>query len=82
MRIAIVGAGAIGAFVGAMLARSGADVHLVARGAHLDAMRRSGVRVISESGDLTVNLPATDDPAEIGLVDFIFLGLKAVSYTI
>jgi 2-dehydropantoate 2-reductase len=80
MRVAVVGAGAIGAYVGAALARGGADVHLVARGAHLEAMQRDGVRVISSRGDFTAHPPATDDPKEIGPVDIVFLGLKANSY--
>jgi 2-dehydropantoate 2-reductase len=55
-------------------------VHLVARGAHLDAMRRDGVQVRSDRGDFTARPPVTDDPAAIGPVDVIFLGLKAYSY--
>jgi 2-dehydropantoate 2-reductase len=80
MRIAVVGAGAIGAFVGACLARGGTETHLVARGAHLEAMRRDGVRVVGPAGDFHVDLHATDDPREIGPVDVVFLGLKAYSY--
>ena len=80
MRVAVVGAGAIGAYVGASLARGGADVHLVARGDHLEAMRRDGVQVLSRRGDFTAHPPATDDPSEIGQVDIVFLGLKAHSY--
>ena len=80
MRIAVVGAGAIGGYVGAALHRGGADVHLVARGANLAAIREHGVRVLSERGDFTAHAPATDDPAEIGPVDVVFLGLKAYQY--
>jgi 2-dehydropantoate 2-reductase len=80
MRIAVLGAGAIGAYVGAALARGGADVNVVARGANLAAMRRDGIRVLSPRGDFTVAVPATDDPREIGPVDAVFLGLKANSY--
>jgi 2-dehydropantoate 2-reductase len=75
-----VGAGAIGAYVGAALHRGGADVHLLARGEHLAAMRRDGVTVRSPRGDFRASPPATDDPAEIGPVDIVFLGLKAYSY--
>jgi 2-dehydropantoate 2-reductase len=78
--MAVVGAGAIGAYVGASLARGGGDVHLVARGPHLEAMRRDGVQVFSPRGDFTAHPPATDDPSEIGPVDVVFLGLKAHSY--
>jgi 2-dehydropantoate 2-reductase len=80
MRVAVLGAGAIGAYVGAALARGGTDVHLVARGAHLDALRRDGVRVLSPRGDFAARPPATADPNEIGPVDVVFLGLKANSY--
>ncbi|WNZ07517.1 2-dehydropantoate 2-reductase [Streptomyces sp. 11x1] len=80
MKVAVLGAGAIGAYVGAALHRAGADTHLVARGPHLAAMRRDGVRVLSSRGDFTARAHATDDPAEIGPVDFVFLGLKANSY--
>ncbi len=80
MRIAVVGAGAIGGYVGAALHRGGADVSLVARGPHLEAIRADGIEVRSPRGDFTAHPPATDDPAEIGPVDVIFLGLKAYSY--
>jgi 2-dehydropantoate 2-reductase len=80
MKVAVVGAGAIGAYVGAALARGGADVHLVARGANLHAMRSEGIRVRSPRGDFAARAPATDDPREIGPVDVVFLGLKANAY--
>jgi 2-dehydropantoate 2-reductase len=80
MRIAVLGAGAIGAYVGAALARGGADVHVIARGANLEAMRRDGIRVNSARGDFAASLPATDDPREVGPVDVVFLGLKANAY--
>ena len=80
MKVAVLGAGAIGAFVGAALARGGAEVSLIARGAQLAALRANGVTVLSPRGDFREHLPATDDPAEIGPVDVVFLGLKAYSY--
>jgi 2-dehydropantoate 2-reductase len=80
MRIAVLGAGAIGAYVGAALARGGTEVHLIARGANLEALRERGVKVRSERGDFEAHPPATDDSREIGPVDFVFLGLKAHSY--
>jgi len=80
MKVAVLGAGAIGAYVGAALHRAGTDVHLVARGEHLAAIRAHGVQVTSPRGDFSARTPATDDPAEIGPVDFVFLGLKANSY--
>lgn len=80
MRVAVLGAGAIGAYVGAALARGGAEVALVARGAHLAAMQRDGVQVHSPRGDFAARVQATADPTEIGPVDVVFLGLKANSY--
>jgi 2-dehydropantoate 2-reductase len=80
MRIAVLGAGAIGAYVGAALARGGTEVHLIARGDHLEALRRGGVRVRSPRGDFEAHPPATDDSREVGPVDFVFIGLKAHSY--
>ena len=80
MKVAVVGAGAIGAYVGAALHRAGADVHLIARGPHLAAMKQDGVQVLSPRGDFTARVHATDDPAAIGPVDYVFLGLKANSY--
>ncbi|MBE8476320.1 2-dehydropantoate 2-reductase [Streptomyces justiciae] len=80
MKVAVLGAGAIGAYVGAALHRAGADVHLIARGPHLAAMRQHGVQIHSPRGDFTAKAHATDDPTEIGPVDYVFLGLKATSY--
>ncbi|MEE6258821.1 2-dehydropantoate 2-reductase [Plantactinospora sonchi] len=80
MRVAVLGAGAIGAYVGASLCRAGVDVHLIARGAHLAALRTRGVRVLSPRGDFAAHPHATDNPAEVGPVDYVFLGLKAHSY--
>ncbi|WP_151770204.1 2-dehydropantoate 2-reductase [Streptomyces abyssomicinicus] len=80
MKVAVLGAGAIGAYVGAALHRAGVDVRLIARGPHLAALRQDGVRVLSPRGDFAARTPATDDPAEVGPVDYVFLGLKANSY--
>jgi 2-dehydropantoate 2-reductase len=79
MRFAILGAGAIGAYVGAALSRGGADVTLIARGAHLAAMRSGGVRVLSPRGDFTAHPPATDDLAAVADADVVFVALKAYS---
>jgi len=81
MKFAVVGAGAVGAFVGAMLARSGEDVTLIARGAHLRAMQQNGVRVRGSLGEFVVPVPATNDPAGAGEVDVVLLALKAHSLT-
>ncbi len=65
MKVAVLGAGAIGANVGAALHRAGADVHLIARGPNLAAMRQHGVRVFSPRGEFAARAHATSDPAEI-----------------
>ncbi|MGB3439769.1 MAG: 2-dehydropantoate 2-reductase [Actinophytocola sp.] len=80
MKVAVLGAGAIGAYVGAALHRAGVEVHLIARGPHLQKIRESGVRVVSPRGDFEARPNATDDPAEVGPVDHVFLGLKANRY--
>jgi 2-dehydropantoate 2-reductase len=71
VKVAVLGAGAIGAYVGAALARGGTEVHLVARGAHLEAMRAHGVQILSPRGDFVVHPHATDDPDDIGPVDVV-----------
>jgi 2-dehydropantoate 2-reductase len=80
MKVAVVGAGAIGAYVGAALCRAGVEVHLVARGPHLAALRANGVRVFSPRGDFAAHPHATDDPTAIGPVDHVVLGVKANAY--
>ncbi len=77
MKIAVYGAGGVGGYFGGRLARAGADVHLVARGEHLDAIRRDGLRVESVHGDFEVDLPATDDPASIGPCDVVLVTVKS-----
>jgi 2-dehydropantoate 2-reductase len=81
MRFAVVGAGAIGAFAGAMLSKAGEDVTLIARGAHLRAMQEHGVRVRGEAGEFEARPATTDDPAAVGQVDVVLLALKAHSLT-
>ncbi len=77
MRIAVMGTGAIGGYVGARLATTGAEVVFIARGAHLAAIREAGLKVTSPLGDLHINpATATDDPAEVGPVDMVLLGVK------
>lgn len=76
MKIAIIGAGAVGGYYGALLSRAGADVSFVARGAHRDAIRANGLRIIGVQGDFTVQLPAEDDPSKIGPVDVVILTVK------
>ena len=79
MRIAILGAGATGGFLGARLTKSGADVVLIARGPHLQAMREAGLRLIETDGEMTVPVEATDDLATIRSSDFVMVTLKAHS---
>ena len=81
MKFAVAGAGAIGGFVGACLARAGYDVTLFARGPHLQAMQQRGLRVLSDDGDFEVRPTVTGDLAEIGDADVIFLGVKAHALT-
>ncbi|NOT26937.1 MAG: 2-dehydropantoate 2-reductase [Acidobacteria bacterium] len=81
MRIVIAGAGAIGGYIGARLARVGVDVVLFARGPHLRAMQERGLRVTSEEGDFEVRPQVSGDLSTIGQADVIFLGVKAHSLT-
>ncbi len=77
MKIAIYGAGAIGAHLGAMLARTEHEVSLIARGPHLKAMQENGLTFRSESETFTVQPNATDDPASLGPQDYVIVTLKA-----
>ena len=79
MRIVIAGAGAIGGYIGARLALSGADVTLFARGPHLQAMSERGLRVKSPEGDFEVRPRVSGDLAGIGEADVVVLGVKAHS---
>jgi 2-dehydropantoate 2-reductase len=77
MRIAVVGAGGVGGGFGAALAKAGADVTFIARGAHLVAMKRDGLKVLGPRGDThLVPTLATDNPAEIGVVDIVLFCVK------
>src|SRR4029079_11265096 len=77
MRIAVVGAGGVGGGFGAALAKAGADVTFMARGAHLAAMKSAGLKVLSPRGDThLVPTKATENPAEIGPVDFVLFCVK------
>jgi 2-dehydropantoate 2-reductase len=77
MKFCIYGAGAIGGLIGARLARAGEDVTLIARGAHLAAMRDKGLKVTGHGGDFTVKPRATEEPAEAGQQDYVIVALKA-----
>lgn len=76
MRIGIVGAGGVGGYFGARLAAAGQDVGFVARGKHLEALRSDGLVVQSPVGDLQLPVQATNDPAELGVVDYVLVSVK------
>ena len=80
MKIVIAGAGAIGGYIGAKLAKAGADVVLFARGAHLQAMRERGLKVVGEE-NFEVRPRVAGSLAEIGTADVVFLGVKAHGLT-
>lgn len=75
-KLAIVGAGGLGGYVGAKLARAGADVTFLARGEHLAALRERGLSVKSAHGDFSTAVRATDDAASIGPVDVVLFTVK------
>jgi len=78
MRIAIFGTGGVGGYFGGRLAQTGADVVFIARGEHLRAMRKHGLKIDSIKGDFVVHpIQATDDPEEIDPVDVVLVGVKA-----
>ena len=80
MKVCIFGAGAIGGYMGVKLAKAGADVSLVARGPHLAAMQEKGLTLIEEEGETTtVPVTASDDPAALGVQDYVIVTLKAHS---
>ena len=79
MKICIVGAGAIGGFLGVRLADAGHEVSLLARGGHLAASRAAGVKLIDQRGETSVRVAASDDPADFGAQDFVVITLKTPS---
>jgi 2-dehydropantoate 2-reductase len=76
MKLAVMGAGGIGSYIGGMLARGGADVTLVCRGAHLAALRERELEVRSPSGGFTVRVKATSDPEAVGGADVVVQAVK------
>jgi 2-dehydropantoate 2-reductase len=78
MRIAVMGAGGTGGYFGGLLARAGEDVTFIARGAHLEAIRKNGLATKSVlAGDFTIPVKATADPGEVGPVDLVLFCVKA-----
>lgn len=76
MRIGIMGSGGLGGYFGARLAASGSDVHFIARGKHLEAMRRDGLRIEGPQPLHVPKVQATDRPADVGMVDVAMLCVK------
>ena len=77
MRIAMMGSGGIGGYIGARLAQAGEDITFIARGAHLEAMQRHGLQLESPLGNISLNpVRVTDAPADIGFVDIVVFAVK------
>jgi 2-dehydropantoate 2-reductase len=77
MRIVVMGTGGVGGYFGARLAAAGEDVRFVARGAHLEAMRRDGLKIESKLGDLTLKpVKASHDPKDLGPADLVMIAVK------
>ena len=79
MKICIVGAGAIGGYLGIKLINAGFDVSLVARGDHLKAMQKNGLTIIENEKEITCKPKCSDSMGELGRMDFIFITLKTYS---
>lgn len=77
VRIAVMGAGAVGGYFGAKLAKAGHEVAFISRGEHLKAMRSDGLRVKSVAGDLHIRSLFSSEPGEVGPVDLILFGVKS-----
>lgn len=77
MKIAVIGVGGVGGYYGGLLAKSGHEVHFVARGEHLQAIRNEGLKIRSFFGDFLIKPAlATDDPAQVGKADLILICTK------
>jgi 2-dehydropantoate 2-reductase len=77
MKIAVIGSGGVGGYFGGRLAAAGNDVTFVARGAHLQAMKSNGLKILSALGDFHLSkVKCTDDPATIGPVDIVMIAVK------
>jgi len=77
LKITVMGAGGIGGCYGGLLAQAGNDVTLIARGAHLAAIKEKGLQLIQPEGDFTVAVAATDDPSQVGPVELVIFSVKA-----
>src|ERR1041385_5224407 len=76
MKICIYGAGAIGGYIAVMMKLGGLDVSLIARGAHLEAIKKNGLKLLIGGGEKSAKMPATSDPGEVGPQDYVIVGLK------
>jgi 2-dehydropantoate 2-reductase len=77
VKVAVYGTGGVGGYFGGRMALAGADVHLLARGAHLQALQTHGLKVASTKGDFHIVLPASDDPSEVGDCDYVLFCVKS-----
>lgn len=77
MRIAIMRAGGVGGYFGALLAKAGEDVTFIARGEHLKTMKQNGLQIRSPEGDFKIEVKATNDPSDVGPMDLVLFCVKA-----
>lgn len=77
MRICVFGAGAIGGYLAVELALAGHEVSVVARGAHLDAIRKNGLKLLIDGQEKVARLAASDDPSTLGQQDYVICALKS-----
>jgi 2-dehydropantoate 2-reductase len=77
MKVCIFGAGAIGGYMAVMMKRGGVDVSIVARGAHLAAVKANGMKLLINGEELSADLQASSDPHDLGPQDYVVVGLKA-----
>ena len=77
MKICIFGAGAVGGYLGVLLKEGGADVSLIARGAHLEAIKTHGLKLMIAGKERIAHMPATSNPAELGPQDYVIVALKS-----
>lgn len=77
MKVCIFGAGAIGGYMAVMMKRGGVDVSLVARGAHLAAIKSNGLKLLVGDQELVADMPASNDARDLGPQDYVIIALKA-----
>jgi len=77
MKICIYGAGAIGGYLGVLLKQGGVDVSLIARGAHLEAIKKDGLKLLIDGGEKVARMAATADPGDLGPQDYVVIALKS-----